>query len=72
MSLGMTRSFASHCCMPARQTAQVPKKQIRMYNLFGKHLSRFFMGFLAKRLGCKEKLAQDHTVPKQINKGASY
>lgn len=34
----------------------MPEKQIRMYNLFGKHISRFFMGHIAKKLGCKEKL----------------
>ena len=32
------------------------RKQIRMYNLFGKHISRFFMGHIAKKLGCKESL----------------
>ena len=31
-------------------------KQVRMYHLFGKHISRFFMGHIAKKLGCKEKL----------------
>ena len=34
----------------------MPEKQIRMYNLFGWHISRFFMGRIAKKLGCKEKL----------------
>lgn len=34
----------------------MPKKQIRMYNLVGKHISRFFLGRIAKKLGCKEKL----------------
>ena len=34
----------------------MPEKQIRMYNLFGRHISRFFMGRIAKKLGCKEKL----------------
>ena len=34
----------------------MPEKQIRMYNLVGKHISRFFMGRIAKKLGCKEKL----------------
>ena len=34
----------------------MPEKQIRMYNLFGRHISRFFMGRIAKNLGCKEKL----------------
>ena len=32
------------------------KKQMRAYNLFGKHVSRFFMGHIAKKLGCKEML----------------
>ena len=31
-------------------------KQIRMYNLLGKHISRLFMGHIAKRLGCRDKL----------------
>ena len=31
-------------------------KQIRMYNLFGRHISRFFMGHIARKLGCREKL----------------
>ena len=34
----------------------MPEKQIRMYNLVGKHISRFFMGHIAKKLGCKERL----------------
>lgn len=34
----------------------MPEKQIRMYNLVGKHISRFFMGRISKKLGCKEKL----------------
>ena len=32
------------------------KRQIRMFNLFGRHISRFFMGHIAKKLGCKDKL----------------
>ena len=32
------------------------KKQMRTYNLFGKYISRVFMGHIAKKLGCKEKL----------------
>ena len=32
------------------------EQQIRMFNLFVKHISRFFMGHMAKKLGCKEKL----------------
>ena len=34
----------------------MPQGQIRMYNLVFKYLSRFFMGGIAKMLGCKEKL----------------
>lgn len=30
--------------------------QIRMYNLVGKHISRFFMGYIGKKLGCRGKL----------------
>lgn len=34
----------------------MPKKQICMYNLVGTHISRFFMGRISKKLGCREKL----------------
>ena len=34
----------------------MPQGQIRMYNLVFKHISRFFMGGIAKKLGCKEML----------------
>ena len=34
----------------------MPQGQIRMYNLVFKHISRFSMGGIAKKLGCKEKL----------------
>ena len=34
----------------------MPQGQIRMYNLVFKYLSRFFMGGIDKKLGCKEKL----------------
>ena len=34
----------------------MPKSQIRMFNLIGKPISRIFMGRIAKRLGCKDKL----------------
>ena len=34
----------------------MPQGQIRMYNLVFKHISRFLMGGIAKKLGCKEKL----------------
>lgn len=32
------------------------EQQIKQYNLLGKHISRFFMGRIAKKLGCKGKL----------------
>ena len=32
------------------------KKQVRMYNMLGKPISRIFMGHIAKKLGCKERL----------------
>ena len=32
------------------------RKEILMYNILGKHISRFFMGRIAKKLGCKAKL----------------
>ena len=32
------------------------EQQIRMFNLFVKHISRFFMGHIAKKLGYKERL----------------
>ena len=34
----------------------MPEKQIRSYNRVGKYISRFFMGHIAKKLGCQEKL----------------
>lgn len=34
----------------------MPQGQIRMYNLFFKHISRFFMGTIAKKLGCRDRL----------------
>lgn len=34
----------------------MPEKQIRMYNLLGKRISRFFMGRIARKLGCRERL----------------
>ena len=40
-------------------------RQVRMYRLFGRHISRFFMGHIAKKLGCKERLdAQPLTAEK--------
>lgn len=58
----MGRTFAQTSCF--EKTAvdafagpeYMPEKQIRMYNLVGKYISRFFMGRIAKKLGCKEKL----------------
>ena len=32
------------------------KKQILMYNMVGKHISRIFMRHIAKKMGCKERL----------------
>ena len=32
------------------------KMQIRMYNLLGKRISHFFIGHIARKLGCREKL----------------
>lgn len=58
----MGRSFARTACFekPAADAFAGPeymsKKQIRMYNLVGKHISRFFMGRIARGLGCREKL----------------
>ena len=34
----------------------MPQSQIRTYNLVFRHISRFFMGSIAKKLGCKGKL----------------
>ena len=34
----------------------MPQGQVRMYNMVFKHISRFFMSSIAKKLGCKEKL----------------
>ena len=34
----------------------MPEKQVRMYRLLGRHVSRIFMGHIAKKLGCKDKL----------------
>ena len=41
-------AFAAPECMP--------RKQIRMYNLFGRHFSRLFMGVIAKKLGCTARM----------------
>ena len=32
------------------------EKQIQMYNLVGRYVSRFYIGHIAKKLGCREKL----------------
>lgn len=34
----------------------ISKKEILMYNLLGRRISRFFMGRIAEKLGCKAKL----------------
>ena len=34
----------------------LPQSDIRLYNLVFKHISRLFMGCVAKKLGCREKL----------------
>lgn len=34
----------------------MPQSDIRLYNLVFKHISRLFMGRVAKKLGCREKL----------------
>lgn len=58
----MGRTFAQTGCFEKAAVdafagpEYMPEKQIRMYNLFGRHISRFFMGRIAKNLGCKEKL----------------
>ncbi len=34
----------------------MPAKQIRMYNWVGKRISRFFMGHIARKMGCTDQL----------------
>ena len=34
----------------------MPPSQIRLYDLVFKHVSRFFMGRVAKKLGCRDRL----------------
>ena len=34
----------------------MPEKQIKKFNKFGYKVQRVFMGFIAKKLGCKGKL----------------
>lgn len=58
----MGRSFAeSGCFEKAAADAfagpeYMSEQQIKQYNRFGKHISRFFMGHIAKKLGCKGRL----------------
>ena len=58
----MGRTFAQTGCFEKAAvdafagSEYMPEKQIRMYNRVGKHISRFFMGHIARKLGCKEKL----------------
>lgn len=58
----MGRTFAGTGCFEKSAVdvfaapEYMPEKQIRLYNLVGKHISRFFMGNIAKKLGCREKL----------------
>ena len=58
----MGRTFAQNGCFEKSVAdafagpEYMPENQIRMYNLVGKRISRFFMGRIAKKLGCKEKL----------------
>ena len=35
---------------------EMPPSQIRLYDLVFKHVSRFFMGRVAKKLGCRDRL----------------
>jgi hypothetical protein len=34
----------------------MPEKEVRKFNRFGCHMQKFFMGRIAKKLGCKDKL----------------
>ena len=58
----MGRNFAQTGCFEKSAVdafagpEYMPEKQIRMYNRIGKHISHFFMGRIAKKLGCREKL----------------
>jgi len=58
----MGRHFASTGCFEKSVVNDfaapeyMPEKQIRFYNRFMHHISRFFMGRIAKKLGCTEKL----------------
>ena len=55
-TFAQTGSFEKTAVDAFASPEYMPEKQIRMYNLVGKHISRFFMGRIAKKLGCKEKL----------------
>ena len=58
----MGRTFAQTGCFEKSAVdafagpEYMPEKQIRMYNRIGKHISHFFIGRIARKLGCKEKL----------------
>lgn len=58
----MGRTFAQTGCFEKAAVdafagpEYMPEKQIRMYNRIGKHISHFFIGRIARKLGCKEKL----------------
>ena len=58
----MGRTFAQTGCFEKAAvdafagSEYMPEKQIRMYNRVGKHISRFFMGHIARKLGCKGRL----------------
>ncbi len=58
----MGRHFAEKSCFEkyvadAFATPEyMPEKQIRMFNMIGRHISKFFMGSIAKKLGCKGNL----------------
>ena len=58
----MGRTFAALGCFEKEAVDRfaapeyMPQSQIRMYNLVFKHISRVFMGRIAKRLGCRGRL----------------
>ena len=55
-TFAQTGSFEKTAVAAFAGPEYMPEKQIRMYNRVGKHISRFFMGHIARKLGCKEKL----------------
>ena len=55
-TFAQTGSFEKAAVDAFAGSEYMPEKQIRMYNRVGKHISRFFMGHIARKLGCKEKL----------------